>query len=130
MGMPNIKFKDLFNIFKESIKFSSMNTITINGKTTQVKGNNISVKNGNIYVDGSLVAEGLSGDVNVKFEGDLANLDATSVEVNGNVTGNVDCTSFNCTGNVGGIIDGTTINIGGSVKGRVDAVTVNVQNKN
>lgn len=122
MGMPKISFGNLFNVFKNSI----MNTITINGTTTHVKGRNISVKNNKIYVDGDLVAEGLSGDVNVKFEGDLANLDATSVEVNGNVTGNVDCTSFNSTGNVGGKVNCTSANIGGDVGGSVDGTTINI----
>lgn len=63
-------------------------TIIINGKSHTVKGNNITVSNGKIIVDGKVVQEGLSGEVTIKFEGDLANLKSdSSVIVNGNIEG-------------------------------------------
>lgn len=116
--------------------FKNKNKITINGKSYDVSGNNISVKNDSIYVDGILVESGLSGDVKVEFTGDLANLDCTTATINGNVTGDVDGTTISC-GNISGSVDGTTINCGniggdvdgttincGDIKGNVDAVSV------
>jgi len=102
--------------------FKNKNKITINGKSYEVSGNNISVKNDSIYVDGVLVESGLTGDVKVEFTGDLANLDCTTATINGNVTGDVDGTTISC-GNIGGDVDGTTINCG-DIKGSVDAVSV------
>ena len=51
-----------------------MNRITINGKIIEVEGHNISIIGDSITVDGITIEKGLSGIVNVKFEGDLANL--------------------------------------------------------
>jgi hypothetical protein len=112
------------------------NKITINGKSYEVSGNNITVKNDSIYVDGKLVESCLTGNVKVEFTGDLANLDCTTATINGNVQGDVDGTTITC-GDVGGYVDGATIkcgNIGGDVdgtnitcgdiKGNVDAVNV------
>lgn len=96
-----------------------MNKITIDGVTTYVSGNNIRVHNGTIYVDGVLVKEGLKGEVTVKFEGDLANLDCESAVIHGNVGGNVDSTSLKVNGDIKGNVDATSVkcnNIGGSVK--------------
>lgn len=113
------------------------NKITVNGITTVVSGRDIVVRNGKITVGGVLVAEGLSGEVNVKFDGDLASLDATHVDVSGNVMGDVDCTSLTVRGNIGGSVDGTNItanDIAGDVdgtnitanviKGNVDGVSI------
>lgn len=67
-----------------------MNHITINGKSYETKGNTISVQGRNVYVDGALIEEGLSGDVHISFDGPLANLKTSgSATVNGNVFGNV-----------------------------------------
>lgn len=98
------------------------NKITINGKTYNVSGKNIQVKNDSIYVDGDLVESGLSGVVKVEFTGDLTNLDCTTAHINGNVLGNVDGTTINC-GDVGGKVDGTTINCH-DISGNVDGVTI------
>ena len=65
--------------------------IVINGVRHEVEGNNISVRNGSIYVDNNLVVGELKGIVEIKFEGSLANLSSdTSVSVNGNVEGKAD----------------------------------------
>ena len=104
-----------------------MNTININGKSIQVSGNNISVINDKVYVNGKLVTEGLSGNVNISFEGELANLKADgSVEVNGEVLGNVDAGGSVKCENVQGYVDaggsvncknvGGNIDAGGSIK--------------
>jgi hypothetical protein len=115
----------------------SKNKITINGKTYDVSGNNIVVKNDTVYVDGVIVQSGLSGIVKIEFTGDLANLDCTTAEIAGNVQGDVDCTTIKC-GDIGGDVDCTTINCRdisgdvdcttiacGSVKGDVDAMNFN-----
>ena len=107
----------MFNLMKNIFNRSNMNKITINGVTTYVSGNNIVVSNNKIMVDGKVVAEDLSGEVTVKFEGDLASLNANTATINGNVAGNVDCNTLNVTGY-----------IGGDIRGNVDANTVNAKN--
>lgn len=116
------------------------NKISVNGVVYEVEGNNISMTNGKIYVDGKLVETGtLSGDVKLTFEGDLVNLKSdTSVKVNGNVNGHVDAGgsvsvggsifsyvdaggSVNCTGDIDGNIDAGGSVTCGNVKGDVDA---------
>ncbi|MCY7865940.1 hypothetical protein P8918_13055 [Bacillus spizizenii] len=99
-----------------------MNTVIINGKSISVSGNNIDVINDKVYVDGKLVEEGLSGQVDIAFEGDLANLrTGGSATINGDVKGDIDAGgSVNC-GNVNGMVDsGGSVNCG-NVGGDVDA---------
>ena len=50
------------------------NQIVINGESIGVSGNNISIVNDSIYVDGKLVKDKISGITEIKFIGDLANL--------------------------------------------------------
>ncbi len=106
--------------------FSKINQILINGVSHQVNGNNISIKDDKIFVNGVLVESGLSGIVKVEFTGDLANLDCASATITGSVFGDVDGTTINC-GNVGGDVDGTSINCG-DVSGDVDGTTINCGN--
>lgn len=94
--------------------------VTVNGKTIRVRGNNISVVNNRVIVDGKVVSESLSGDVTVIVEGCCGNLKASgNVEINGDC-GNIDC-GGSCTvrGNVSGDIDAggsiTCGNVGGSI---------------
>lgn len=108
-----------------------MNKITINGITKLVSGNNIRVEDVNnskvvIKVDGLVVFESKSQDLNIKFEGDLANLNATHVSVSGNVHGNVDGTHVNIAGDVMGNVDGTHVTAK-QIKGTVDAIHVNMK---
>lgn len=103
-----------------------MNKIVINGQSFETTGKNISVINGSIMVDGKLIVEGLTGEVSIKFEGELANLKASNVVLNGNVTGNVDCTSLEINGNVGGNADCTSLDIEGDIKGDVDATSIEI----
>jgi len=87
------------------------NRIVINGVAIEVEGSNVSVRNGTIYVEDRPVASGLSGQVHISWEGDLAHLNAdgsvTCNSVHGNVTagGSVRC------GDIAG-----TVTAGGSVK--------------
>lgn len=101
---------------------SEMNSVTVNGKRINVQGNNISVCNGRVMVDGKVIEEGLQGIVKLQIEGDLADLNADcSVELTGSVHGNVDAgNSVKCGGDIKGNVDaGNSVkcgNIGGSVR--------------
>lgn len=102
-----------------------MNIITVNGKTVNVgDSKNIVVKNGICYVDGRPVAKDLVGEVTIRFEGNVANLNCTNAVINGNVLGNVDCTSATITGNVTGDVDCTSVKCN-DIQGDVDATSVN-----
>jgi hypothetical protein len=97
-----------------------MNTVIINGKSMSVVGNNISVINDKVYVDGKLVEEGLSGNVTISFEGDLASLKTSgSATIHGNVMGDVDAGGSVKCGNVSKSVDAggsvTCLNVGGDV---------------
>jgi hypothetical protein len=106
-----------------------MGRITINGRTSEVSGRNITIVNRRVYVDGKLVEEIPQNEaeetVHIKWEGPLANLDCTTCEISGSVEGDVDATTVNIGGNVGGSIDGTSVNVKGSVGGDIDGTTVN-----
>jgi len=78
-----------------------MNTIIINGKRIQTTGNNISVNGSSIYIDGKEIENGLTGIVEIKFEGDLASLKAHNVKVKGEIMGDVDAHNLECD-NIGG----------------------------
>lgn len=93
------------------------NNIIINGVRIQANGKNIRVQNNSVYVDGKLVEEGLTGTVEIRFEGDLASLKTDgSAKINGNVEGYVDTGGSCKCGDVGGYVDA-----GGSVTcGKVD----------
>lgn len=108
-----------------------MNVISINGKKTSVVGNNIKVRaSGNnrsyVSVNGVVIEDGLTGIVEIKFEGDLANLDATHVTLNGNVSGDVDCTHLNMTGDINGDVDATHVSAN-NIKGKVDAIHIKMK---
>ena len=101
----------------------SSSTVIVNGKTYTVSGNNISVKNGNVYVDGKLISENKGSEVvKIEWKGPLASLKSdVSVSVDGDIHGNVDAGgSVNCKD------VGKDVNAGGSitcanVNGNVDA---------
>ena len=87
-----------------------MTTVTINGKTYQ--GNNITINNGNVVIDGRQEDGQLNGVVEIRItEGNLDSL-TTDASVNcGHVTGTVTAGgSVNC-GSVGG-----NVSAGGSVR--------------
>lgn len=77
---------------------NGINKVTINGKSIEVTGNNISIKNGKIYVDGKLYQEHeelRSKDYviqNVTIQGNVGNIDCNGdVTVTGNVNGSIYC---------------------------------------
>ena len=61
MGMPNISLKNLFNVLKNI----TMNTITINGNSTQVKGS-YEPKNRDIEIINQRINERLNGTQSTK----------------------------------------------------------------
>ena len=99
-----------------------MNKITINGQTFNVSGSNISVNGSSITVDGVTIQSELNGIVEIKFEGDLANLEAHNVKVNGNVMGDIDAHNVECK-NVGGNVKAHNVDCG-IVTGNVNAKNV------
>lgn len=108
-----------------------MNTIYINGeKFDNVAGKNISIINDKVIVDGVVIKSGLSGIVKIQFEGDLANIDATNVEVKGNVFGNVDTTNLKVNGDVKGNVDTTNLTCRDIYANNVDSVHINCNSKN
>lgn len=99
-----------------------MNTITINGKSFSVSGRNISVTGNKIYVDGNLVQDGLSGEVEIKFIGDLASLKAHNVIVEGNVHEGINAHNVTCE-DVSGDIKAHNVSAN-NIKGSVNAKNV------
>jgi hypothetical protein len=100
----------------------SYSTVTVNGKTIRVHGNNISIINDEVIVDGrplddafdqpniTVIVEGdckiLSASGNVEVRGNAGNIDCRgSCHIYGNVTGNVDASGSVTCGDVGGNID-------------------------
>lgn len=80
------------------------NKITINGVTIEVEGNTVSVNNGRIIVDGKVIKDNLSGNVHVKWEGELARLESDASVECGDVEGNVAAGgSINCKNVAGGV---------------------------
>lgn len=100
-------------------------TVNVNGKTTTVRGDNVNVINGKIYVDGKEhKVEGKTIDIDtVIVEGNCQKLDCLSAEIRGNVEGDVDCTSATIGGDVHGDLDGTNITCR-DIKGKVDGLNI------
>jgi len=96
-----------------------MAVLFINGKKNVVEGNNVSIVNGVITVDGKAVETKLSGIVKIIWEGPIANVKSdSSIVVNGDVSGNVAAGSHVSCENVNGsVAAGSHINcesIGGN----------------
>lgn len=103
--------------------------ITVNGKT--YKGNDVSVKNNEIYIDGKLVDKATT--IEITINGDVGKIDngAGDITINGNVTGNVsnDVGDIKC-GNVGGNISNDVGDIEcGNVEGKVSTSVGDVRRK-
>lgn len=66
------------------------NYININGQSFEVSGSNVSITNGTVYVDGKEIINDLKGIVEIKWEGEVANINSqASVSVAGNVQGDI-----------------------------------------
>lgn len=102
-----------------------MGSITINGKT--YKGNNVSVINNAVWIDGKKVEEKDQTIVGIKLEGDVQNVHS-DVGVNcGDVKGNVTCNgSVTCDRVEGNVVaDGSVIcdKVYGSIKAKGSVIS-------
>lgn len=105
----------------------NMNKLIIDGITHEVEGNNVSIVKKSVRVNGKVIVDNIESDtIHIKWEGDVANLDCTSCDITGNVTGNVEATRVTC-GNVGGDVECTSIQCD-DVQGNVDATSVKCGN--
>ena len=78
----------------------------MNGNTTIVEGSNIVIMDDKIIVGSTVIESGLSGIIEVKFEGDLANLHTDgNASIKGDIHGNVGAHGNVKCGNVGGSVD-------------------------
>ena len=110
-------------LFGKNKPMRSWSTVSVNGKTVRVRGNNISVINDKIIVDGKVLDESMDfKNITVIVEGDCKKLDAYgNVEIKGNC-GSVDCSgSCYITGNVEGDVDASGSVTCGNVGGNIDA---------
>jgi len=100
-----------------------MSTITINGKTYITKGNDISIIDGIVSVDGNIIEAGLSGNVKITWDGPLANLRADGDVTCENVNGKLDAGgNIHIKGNVNSNVNsGGSVHVSGNVGGNVQA---------
>lgn len=104
-------------------KNNSYSTVSVNGKTVRVRGNNITIINDKIIVDGKPLDEAMDAkNITVIVEGNCNRLEACGdVEVKGDC-GNVDCSgSCHIEGNVSGNVDASGPVTCGDVYGDIDA---------
>lgn len=98
-------------------------TASVNGKTIRVSGNNVTVINDKIIVDGKVLNESMdSKNITIIVEGNCYKLDACGdVEIRGNC-GFVDCSgSCHIDGSVEGDVDASGSVTCGNVGGNIDA---------
>ena len=124
MNIINKLHLNKLNSFTKTIK-SFMNSITINGESFFFTGKNIVSVNGKIIVDGVVIKEGLTGNVTIHFNGDLANLSCADAVINGNVLGDVNAADVKC-GNVGGDVNGADVRCS-EVHGKISAASVKIK---
>jgi hypothetical protein len=96
-----------------------MNKITVNGKTIEVSGNNISVINNKIFVDGKEISDEISKNADIYIYGDVGSIETDKSvncdNVKGDIHagGSVNCDDVNGSINCGGSVN--CDNVGGSV---------------
>ena len=95
---------------------------SVNDKTYYVQGNNITMINDKIYVDGKKITSGESQSITIIVEGNVNHVQCNgTVEVHGDVNGNIDCGGSVSCGNITGNIDCGGSVICKEVKGDIDA---------
>ena len=99
----------------------NINRVVINGQTINCSGNNISIQNGEVIIDGKVIQSNIGYDIKVTVYGDVNKLDcAGSVEVHGNC-GSVDCSgSCKIDGDVNGDVDASGSVTCGNIAGDID----------
>lgn len=86
-----------------------MNKIVVNGKEIICNGNNVSIINNKVFVDGKEISNVATKNCNIQIYGDVENIDCEGSVQCDNVKGDIQCGgSVNCD-DVGG-----NINCGGS----------------
>lgn len=106
-----------------------MSTIIINGKKITVDGNNISISNGTVTVDGKVIVTEIGATPEIKWEGPAANIridqgNLTCQDVSGDVEvgGSMKCRSISKSAQVGGSLTADSIEgnvtAGGSINCR------------
>jgi hypothetical protein len=100
-----------------------MSTVIINGKRMNVSGNNISVINNKVYVNGKLVTdEDAKEPVKLIIEGDVMSIQADGdVDIVGNVSNSVKAGGSVSCNNVNGDVKASGSVHCGDVTGNVDA---------
>jgi hypothetical protein len=98
--------------------------ISINGKTISIEGSSVKdifIKDGNVVLDGKSIATGLSGVVEVKWDGPAINVSSDANITCKDVQGNIDAGGSVQADNVGGSIDAGGSVQAGNVTGDIDA---------
>ena len=109
----------------------TMNNVIINGKRyDNISGNNISVINDKVMVDGVVIESGLSGITKIQFEGDLANIDCSNLEVIGNINGDIDSSNLKVTGDIKGNVDCSNLTCRDIYAKKVDASRITCKTNN
>lgn len=131
MGIFSFSKRNITNNINHSsiITKNGVSKVTINGVTRIIKGNNISIQNNKIFVDGKEYIDEENIDlmsskiINITINGDIESIDtAGDLNVIGNC-GNIDCAgSCKIEGDVNGDIDcAGSCNINGKHIGKIDA---------
>lgn len=149
-NLKNSLFGEQFNVNGSQVRIKNVtrSRIVINGH--EIQGNNVTIKDGNVIVDGVDLAStdkviniSVHGDVehlvvsacnNLEVNGNATNVQTTSanVKVTGNVLGNIDTTGGDIVvaGNVSGDIDTTSGDVRcGDVGGNIDTVSGDINRK-
>lgn len=94
-----------------------MNSVTINGVTIECKGNDISVVNNTIFVDGKVIE--IDGDYTIQGNSKINITCDKSVTVQGNVTGDISAKGNIQCGNVVGKVSAAGNLACGNIVGKV-----------
>lgn len=120
----------MYRKISNKIFCKDMNKLIVNDKIFEVNGKSISVDKNKIYVDGDLITKVDKDEVIIKFEGDLANLQAEEVVVNGNIIGDIDCVSIKVLGDINGDIDSNNTVINGDIMGNIESHVIKINGVN
>lgn len=100
-----------------------MGSVSINGKT--YFGNNISIVNNKVMIDGKLAEESSGPELTILITGDPVSIRADGpVRVTGDVKVDVNGSQVDIGGDVGGSVNGANVNCG-DVGGSINAAVVN-----
>lgn len=103
--------------------------ISINGKS--YKGNDVSISNGVLTIDGDVQDENISHDVDITVIGDIETLDMNSGKVKANSIGQVETMSGNVhCGNISGSVTTMSGDVNsGSVSGNIETMSGDITHR-